>query len=198
MWNVPVKDSTFSNITSDVRRTLTAFELPPEGDQWLSVTLNDDLPLHRQIVTDVSLLEKSVEYARRYPEDGGGEVLMFALEYVRGCPFDGSRYLWRDATGLATDIAMLIVRSSMLCAEMALEVGDVDMVHRSTTKGLCAVPGHEGLVSIRMRQHARHGDRASLATEWESYCRSLMNDDWGDARPSSKMVDLWRSLSGNN
>lgn len=198
MWNVPVKDSTFSNITSDVRRTLTAFELPPEGDQWLSVTLNDELPLHPRIVTDVSLLERCLEHVRRYPDDGGQEVLMFALELVRGCPFDGSRFLWRDGTGLTTDIAMLIVRASMFCAEFGLETGDSEIVYRSTAKGLCAVPGHEGLVSIRMRQHARAGDRTSLVAEWESYCRSLMSDDWGDARPSPKMVELWSSLSRNN
>ena len=197
MWSTPVKDSTFSNITSDVRRTLTAFELPPEGEQWLSVTLNDDLPLHPRIVTDTSLLEKCLDHVRRYPEDGGQDVLMSALELVRGCPFDGSRYLWRDGTGLATDIAMLIVRAAMLCAELALESGDSETVYRSTAKGLCAVPGHEGLVSIRMRRHAESGDRASLVAEWESYCRSLMTDDWGDARPSQKMVELWLSLSHN-
>ncbi|MFM8857544.1 MAG: hypothetical protein ACKOI2_10160 [Actinomycetota bacterium] len=198
MWNTPVKDSTFSNITSDVRRTLTAFELPPEGDQWLSVTLNEDLPLHPRIVTDVGLLDKCLEHVRRYPEDGGQDVLMSALEWVRGCPFDGSRYLWRDGTGIATDIAMLIVRAALLCAELALEAGDTETVYRSTAKGLCAVPGHEGLVSIRMRQHAESGDRASLVAEWESYCRSLMTDDWGDARPSQKMIELWLSLSLNN
>jgi hypothetical protein len=198
MWSTPVKDSTFSNITSDVRRTLTAFELPPEGEQWLSVTHNDDLPLHQRIVTDTSLLEKCFDHVRRYPEDGGKDVLMSALELVRGCPFDGSRYLWRDGTGLATDTAMLIVRAAILCAELALESGDSETVYRSTAKGLCAVPGHEGLVSIRMRQHAESGDRTSLVAEWESYCRSLMTDDWGDARPSQKMVELWLSLSQNS
>jgi len=197
MWNVPVKDSTFSNITSDVRRTLTTFELPPEGEQWLSVTLNDDLPLHPRIVTDVQLLEGCLDHTRRYPEDGGQDVLMSALELVRGSPFDGSRYLWRDGTGLATTIAMLIVRAALLCAELALEAGDSETVYRSTAKGLCAVPGHEGLVSIRMRQHAESGDRASLVAEWESHCRSLTTDDWGDARPSQKMVELWLELSQN-
>jgi hypothetical protein len=198
MWSTPVKDSTFSNIASDVRRTLTAFELPPEGEQWLSVTFNDELPLHQRIVTDVSLLERCLEHVRRHPDDDGKDVLMSVLEFVRGCPFDGSRYLWRDGTGLATDIAMLIVRAAMLCAELALESGDSEIVYRSTAKGLCAVPGHDGLVSIRMRQHAESGDRASLVAEWESYCRSLTTDDWGDASPSRRMVDLWLSLSRNS
>lgn len=196
MWNVPVKDATFSNVTSDVRRSLTALEVPPEGEQWLQVTLTDDLPLHRRIITDVGILERCLDHARRDPDDGGPEVLMFGLGYVRGCPLEGSRYLWRDATGLTTQIAMLIVRASMLCAEMALERGDVEMLYASSAKGLAAVPGHEGLVALRMRQHADSDDRASLAVEWESYCRSLTSGDWGDSQPSPKMVDLWRSLSG--
>jgi hypothetical protein len=196
IWNVPVKDATFSNITSDVRRSMTAHELPPTGDQWLSVTLTDDMPLHPRIVTDVNILETCLDHARRWPEDGGADVLAFGLKSVRGCPLEGSRYLWRDTTGISTEIAMLIVRAAMLCAEMALERGDVETLYWSTAKGLLAVPGHEGLVSLRMRQHAENGDRASLSAEWESYCRSLMSDDWGDAQPSQRMVDLWFSLSG--
>lgn len=198
MWNVPVKDSTFSNITADVRRSLTVIQRPPLDDQWLSVTHNDDLPLHPRIVTDVNVLECCFDHARKTPEVDGARVLMFGLDQVRGGPFEGSRYLWRDATGLATETAMLIVRASTLCAEMALEAGDIELLYRSTAKGLLAVPGHESLVSIRMRQHAANDDRASLTVEWESYCRSLANDDWGDAQPSPKMVDLWRSLSGRS
>ena len=196
MWNIPIKDSTFSNITSDARRSLTACEMPPEGEQWISVTMTDELPLHPRIVSDVSILQRCVDHARLHPEDAGGEVLMFGLEFVRGCPFEGSRYVWRDATGLSTDVAMLIVRAATMCAEMALERGDAQTVHVSSSKGLLAVPGHEGLIALRMQQHARCGDKAALRTEWESYCRALVRDDWGDSRPSQKMVELWSTLSG--
>lgn len=198
MWNISIKDATFSNVTSDVRRSLTAFEIPPEGEQWLSVTLNDDLPLHSRIITDITLLENCLEHARRYPEDGGLDVLSFGLDYVRGSPLEGSQYLWRDATGITTHIAMLVVRASMTCSEMAIESGDVEALYRFSAKGLAAVPGHEGLVSLRMRQHAELGDRASLLSEWESYCRALANDDWGDSRPSEKMIELWSRLSGRH
>ena len=196
IWSVPIKDATFSNLTSDVRRSLAAFEDPPRGEQWLAVTMTDEMPLHRRIVTDAAILERCIGQARKFPEDAGAEVLDFGLGFVRGCPLEGSSYLWRDATGIATDAAMLVVRASMMSAEMALEVGDIESVRRSTAKGLIAVPGHEGLVSMRMRQHALCGDRSSLITEWESYCRALSSDDWGDSRPSPAMVDLWRELSG--
>lgn len=196
IWSVPIKDATFSNLTSDVRRSLAAFEEPPQGEQWLAVTMTDEMPLHRRIVTDAGILERCIGQARRFPEEAGAEVLEFGLGFVRGCPLEGSNYLWRDATGIATDMAMLIVRASMMSAEMALEIGDIESVHRYTAKGLVAVPGHEGLVSMRMRQHALCGDRSSLTAEWESYCRTLSCDDWGDARPSPAMVDLWRELSG--
>lgn len=196
MWNVPVKDATFSNITSDVRRSLTAFEVPPGDEQWLSVTFNDELPLHRGIASDASLLETCMEHARRHPEDSGVEVLSFGLSFVRGRPLESSQYLWSDSTGITTQMAMSVVRAAMMCSEMALENGNLDTVLWSSAKGLEAVPGHEGLVAIRMRHHAVCGDRASLVTEWESYCRALVCDDWGDARPSEKMLRLWSTLSG--
>lgn len=196
MWSVPVKDATFSNITSDVRRSLTVHETPPRDEQWLGVTMNDDLPLNPRVVSDMAVLERCLGYARRCPEDDGLGVLLFGLEFVRGCPLEGSRYLWHDAAGITTEIAMLVVRAALLCCEMALECGDVESLYRSSAKGLAAVPGHESLVAIRMRQHAENADRASLAIEWESYCRSLINDEWGDSQPSPQMIDLWRSLSG--
>lgn len=197
MWSVPVKDSTFSNITSDVRRTLTTFEIPPNGEQWLGVTMTDDLPLHPRIVTDVSILQQCFEHARRFPEDDGVRVLAHGLTLVRACPLEGSHYLWRDAIGITTEVAVLIVRAAMLCAEMALEDDDLETVFWSTARGLSAVPGHEGLVSVRMRQHARSGDRASLTAEWESYCRTLTSHEWGDAQPSERMIELWFELSGH-
>ena len=195
MWHAPIKDATFSNITSDVRRSLTVAELPPDGQQWLGVTLNDDLPLHPGIVSDVDILRSCVDHARRWPEDGGVEVLRHGLGLVRGVPFETCLYIWCDSTGLATDAAVLVVRAAQMMAEMCTEVGDLDGVYWATAKGLLAVPGHEDLVAQRMRLHGERDDQAALRAEWLGYCRALANDDWGDASPSRKMVELWRELT---
>jgi hypothetical protein len=195
MWHAPIKDATFSNITSDVRRSLTVAELPPEGQQWLGVTLTDELPLHVGIVSDVEVLRACVNHARRWPEDGGPEVLRHGLGLVRGVPFESSLYIWRDSTGLASEAAVLVVRAAQMLAEMCAEAGDIDGVYWATGKGLLAVPGHEDLVAQRMRLHAERQDQSALRTEWQGYCRALANDEWGDASPSRMMVELWRELS---
>ena len=198
MWHAPIKDATFSNITSDVRRSLTVAELPPEGQQWLGVTLTDDLPLHGGIVSDVDVLRACVNHARRWPEDGGPEVLRHGLGLVRGVPFESSPYIWCDSTGLASDAAVLVVRAAQMLAEMYAEVGDLDGVYWATGKGLLAVPGHEDLVAQRMRLHAELQDQSALRAEWQGYCRALANDEWGDASPSRAMVELWRDLTNQS
>jgi hypothetical protein len=192
MWHSPIKDATFSNITSDVRRSLTVAELPPEGQQWLGVTLTDELPLHVGIVNDVEVLRACVNHARRWPEDGGPEVLRHGLGLVRGV-----LYIWCDSTGLASEAAVLVVRAAQMLAEMCAEAGDIDGVYWATGKGLLAVPGHEDLVAQRMRLHAERQDQSALRAEWQGYCRALANDEWGDASPSRMMVELWRELSGD-
>ena len=195
MWHAPIKDATFSNITSDVRRSLTVAELPPDGQQWLGVTLNDDLPLHPGIVSDVDVLRACVNHARRWPDDGGIEILRHGLGLVRGVPFESSLYIWCDSTGLASDAAVLVVRAAQMMAEMCTEMGDIDGVYWATAKGLLAVPGHEDVVALRMRLHAERQDQSALRTEWQGYCRALANDEWGDASPSRRMVELWRELT---
>jgi hypothetical protein len=112
-----------------------------------------------------------------------------------GVPFETCLYIWCDSTGLATDAAVLVVRAAQMMAEMCTENGDLDGVYWATAKGLLAVPGHEDLVAQRMRLHGERDDQAALRAEWQGYCRALANDDWGDASPSRKMVELWRELT---
>jgi hypothetical protein len=201
MWSVAIKDATFSNVTSDVRRSLTLVEHPPNDSDWLGVTLTDELPLHPLIVSDADLLSQCLEHARRRPEEQGLEVLEYGLGLVTGAPFSSSTYVWRDTTGLGTKYAMLVVRAAMLLADMYTERGDTksdfwrERVYWATSQGLLAVPGHEDLVVRRLEMHAHGGDQAALCAEWQAYCRALASDDWGDVNPSPKMVGVWRRLS---
>lgn len=211
MWSIPVKDSTFANVVSDARRCLTVIETLVDGEDWIRITLNDELPLHHLVVTDAQLLALCFEHARRRPEEDGREVLEFGLSLVNGVPFSGSNYLWRDSTGLGSEYAQLVVRSALLLADMWMDAGAgtefgfrkesssdnpwIEGVYWATAKGLLAVPGHEELVKRRMELHARTGDHAALLGEWKAYCRVLTTDDWGDVEPSPKMVATWRRLS---
>lgn len=210
IWSIAIKDATFSNVVSDARRSLTIIEHPPGDDDWIGVTLTDDLPLHPLVVSDVDLLARCYEHARLHPEREGRRVLEYGLSLVTAVPFSGSLYMWRDTTGLGSEYAMLVVRAASLLADMISlsvadrtgehdEAGDVDdwigAVYRATAKGLLAVPGHEDLVLRRMELQARLRDQAALLAEWQAYCRALAADDWGDVEPSSKMVEAWRRLT---
>lgn len=210
IWSIAVKDATFSNVVSDARRSLTIVEHPPDDDDWIGITLTDDLPLHPLVVSDVDLLKRCYDHARSYPERDGRRVLEYGLSLVTAVPFSGSLYMWRDTTGLGSQFALLVVRAASMLADMISlsaddrsggrdESGSADDwiggVYWATAKGLLAVPGHEDLVLRRMQLHARLRDQAALVAEWQAYCRALAADDWGDVEPSSKMVEAWRRLT---
>lgn len=194
LWLSPIQDATFSNLTAAARRSLNAVMLPPEGQNWVGITMSDELPLSGGFVTDVEILREAVEWARLRPEDGALERLRDGLRLVRGVPFAGSTYTWSDGIGMSGDAATLVVRAASMMAEMCQESGDISGVYWATAKGLSALPGHEALVALRLRAHADQGDRVAMRAEWESYRRALAGE-WEDAEPSPKMMDLWRRIS---
>ena len=193
IWAEPVKDSTFANITSDARRAL---QVVAPGGSGLGVTLNDELVL-TGVVSDVEILRRCVDHARRRPEEGGLEALRYGLSLVRGTPFSGASYIWSDATGLATDAVMLVVRAASMLADMCADADDPDGVYWATGQGLLAVPGQEHLLAMRLRLHAERQDRVGLTTEWRAYLRMLAADPWSDGTPSPAMTRLWEELGAN-
>ena len=82
-------------------------------------------------------------------------------------------------------------------AELAghcLTLADTDGVFWATGQGLKVIPGHEELLALRMRAHARRGDLAGVRSEWEAYERALAAETFVVAEPSPKMVALRREL----
>lgn len=194
MWPVAIKDATFSNITADVRRSMTLADAPPEGEQWLGITLNDDLPLHDLVECDMDLLRSAIADTRSEPEVHGTRLLRDALELVRGMPFAGTSYGWPDAISLETDAALLVVRAATMLADMYEEEGDVEGAYWALARGLVAVPGHEDLVVQRMRLHSKRGDSNALRREWDAYQRTLVLDDGRMLEASSKVRDFAREF----
>jgi len=198
LWNAAVKDATFSNITAEVRRALSIVEELGDGEHWLGITMTDDLPLNGAVAADSHVLKVALDHARSKPEDDGIGALREGLDLVQGTPFCGSNFIWPDYIGVSSDIAVMIVRASMLMADMCREVGDLEGVYWATAKGLLALPGHEELVAIRMRAHADHGDFTGVRTEWDAYCRAIAADEWRPSEPAPKLVELWRQLGGRD
>jgi len=105
-------------------------------------------------------------------------------------PFEGTSYLWPDAEGLTSELVLLATSATTELAAHCLSVGDIDGVFDATGRGLRVLPGHEDLIGLRMRAHARFGDHAGVRNEWESYERVINADPWSDGEPSPKLVEL--------
>jgi LysM repeat protein/DNA-binding SARP family transcriptional activator len=194
MWELDVRDATFANVVSEARRAMARAVAPPEGSEWLGRTLTEQLPLHPNVRTDAEVLEHHLATARRQSRDDAIATLQPAVELIRGMPFEGTSYLWPDAEGLTSNLVLLATSAAAELAEHHLANGNVDGVFRATGQGLRVLPGHEELIALRMRAHARVGDMAGVRREWESYERVIHADPWSDGEPASKLVELRREL----
>ena len=193
LWDGMVKDSTFSNVVSEVRRSLKSGH-PELSEDWIPRTFTDELPVHEAIVTDAELLEIAT---KNFECDRGGYVgqLVDLLAEVRNLPFSGADYAWADGEGITTSHVIKVVRAAVLVGEYAIEQGDDDLLFMATERGLRVLPGHEQLVSLRMRGHARRGNRSAIKHEWESYARAIEADSWAGAVPSPELEALARELA---
>lgn len=167
---------------------------PDEGSEWLARTLTEQLPLHRGVVSDADLIESALGRARVQPPEQAIATLRPAVELIAGMPFEGTAYLWPDAEGITSNLVVLATGASSEMAAHCLSVGDIDGVFWATSKGLLVLPGHEELIGLRMRAHARAGDLAGVRSEWESYERTINADPWSDGEPAPKLVELRRTL----
>ena len=194
LWETSVRDATFSNVVSEARRALAKVVAPPSGQEWIGRTLNDDLPLHDLVVSDLELLADRVDAARHLRRDDAIDVLRPAVASIEGMPFAGTSYLWPDAEGIASSAVLAATSAAAMLAEHYLDAGDVDGVFWATGRGLRVLAGHEELIALRMRAHASRGDLAGVRSEWESYERALQADSWAAAEPSPKLLELRRHL----
>jgi hypothetical protein len=196
LWETDVRDATFANVVSDARRNLARLVAPPEGEEWVGRTLTESLPVHELVVTDADLLADRIAAARGQPAATAISVLRPGLALVTDLPFAGTGYLWPDAEGTVTELILLGTTAAIELAQHCLATGDVEGVFWATGQGLRMLPGHEELVALRMRAHARAGDLTAVRAEWGSYERALAADPWSDAEPAAKLVDLRRELLG--
>jgi len=196
LWESEVANGTFANVVSDARNSLAASVPAPDGEQWIARTLTEQLPLHPLIVSDVELVEQRLAWARRQDPAAARVTLAAALDLVVGPPFAGAPYLWPDAEGLVSQDTLLATTVAAELAELHLAAHDLAGVFRSTAVGLAVLPGHEELLSLRMRAHAAAGDLAAVRKEWEGYERVITADPFGDGEPSARLVRLRNDLLG--
>ncbi len=195
IWEVDVRNSTFSNVVSDVRRGLSS-AAGVEPQDWIAYGTGDDLVLHQQVCSDAEVLNAALESVEGRCAEEVIELLSPAVALVRSLPFSTTRFLWPDPEGITTTLIMSAISASTRLAEAYLELGDDAGVYRATEAGLAVIPGHEELIALRLRAHGRSGDHAGLRTEWDAYRRALERDRWADSEPSWRLVELRNELLG--
>ena len=109
------------------------------------------------------------------------EVLRPGVDLLAGMPLAGTGYLWPDAEGITSSLVLLATAAATELANHYLLLGDVDGVFWATGQGLKVLSGHDELISLRMRAHARRGDLAGVRGEGESYERQLAAGSWAAA-----------------
>ena len=195
IWEIDVRNSTFSNVVSDVRRGLSS-AAGGEPQEWIAYGTGDDLVLHQQVSSDAEVLSAALESIEGCGAEEVIEVLGPAVGLVRALPFATTRFLWPDPEGITTTLIMSAISASTRLAEAYLELGDDTGVYRATEAGLAVIPGHEELIALRLRAHGRSGDHAGVRTEWDAYRRALERDRWADSEPSWRLVELRNELLG--
>lgn len=193
LWEGMIKDATFSNVVSEIRRSLNSCH-PDQVEEWIPRTFTDELPLHPGVITDAELLEIALKNFEMDSKRFAGHLVR-RLSEVRNLPFSGADYAWADGEGITTSHVIKVVKAAVLLGEYAIENDDCDLLFLATERGLRVLPGHEQLVSLRMRGHARSGNRTAIKYEWESYARAIEADSWAGATPSSELENLARELA---
>ena len=194
LWELDVRDATFANVVSEARRALGRLVVPDGDEEWLERTLTEQLPLHASVVTDADLVQERLDVARLQAPAHAIDTLRPAAAMIRDMPFAGTSYLWPDAEGITSNLVLLATGVAAELAGHALSLGDIELVFWATSRGLTVLPGHEELIGLRMRAHARAGDLAGVRQEWESYERVIVADAWSDGEPAPKLLALRREL----
>jgi hypothetical protein len=195
LWDFNVADATFTNVVSDIRRTLNQTQLLEDFEEWIPRTFTDRLPFHSSIVSDGELLQACIARAQNLEPVAAISELHRGLELVRDLPFAGTGYLWPDAEGITSQLVLNVITAAVMAAELSLQRGDIDGVFWATSHGLKVLGAHEELFSLRMRAHGFRGDFAGVRFEFESYKRAISADSFSMIEPSKKLVDLLGELT---
>ena len=197
LWEFTVADATFTNVVSDIRRTLKQTELLSPLEEWIPRTFNDHLPFHHSIVSDGEVLRACIAKAQKLPPEAAVVELHRGLELVRDLPFSGTGYLWPDAEGITSQLVITVITAAIMAAELDLQRGRTDGVFWATAQGLKVLGAHEELFALRMKAHALNGDLAGVRFEFDSYQRAIASDSFSITEPSQKLVSLLNKLTNN-
>ena len=146
MWESNVKDSTFNNVVSELRRAVRDANpnLDLVGSRYQRLI---DVP--STVRTDVELMEQAWENARRHGSHEAWLKVYECVQAIRGLPFESTNFNWADTEGLTSHIVLKAMNVCCDLAEYLLQQGDIKKVFQVTEQGLRALPGSEEMLAFR-------------------------------------------------
>jgi len=194
----PPSDKAFANVMSRARTGLGATE---GGDPYLSRAGGDKTyRLADDITTDFDRFRAIVELADTATNDDQAlEYLRQALELIRGVPFSGgsaSSFAWAD-NHVRAHVEFTIDEAVHRCADLALELGELEVARWAARKGLELVPGCEQCFRRRFlvagADQNRNELRRAMADLEKSAAADLGEPEAVDAI-SHDLLDLYEQL----
>lgn len=147
MWDVPINDSTFSTIVSDMRRSLAELDGSIDHNSWCPTTFSDEILLNTRVTTDAQLLRNAIERFRR--NSAPDAELEYELARLRDMPFAGTSYSWADLDGTTTRLIIQATEAAEEVAKWSLENDRPDLLQVATAAGLRVMPGNEELLRLQ-------------------------------------------------
>lgn len=160
LWEVDVRDATFHNVLSELRRGLSAVGLP----EAVGRASKQRLFLDERVSTDGDLLRSALINADRLPPREAAVSLCGVLGLVRGLPFASADYAWADAEGITSTLYWLVTRSIDRVVELVGDEGAIQPLLDATAAGLRMAPGDETLTMVRRRVMSGTNVRTSGAS----------------------------------
>lgn len=149
MWDVPINDSTFSTIVSDMRRSLAEIDGSIDHDSWCPTTFSDEILLSTRVTTDAEILHNALA---RFRSLGTPDTeLEYELSRIRDLPFAGTTYSWADLDGTTTRLIIQATQAAEEVATWSLENDCPHLLQVATAAGLRVMPGNEELLRLQAK-----------------------------------------------
>ena len=153
LWDLDVRDATFHNVLSELRRGLSAAGLSNAAGR----VNRQRLFLDRRIITDGEVLRNALASTEQMEASQSLAELRAALSLVNGLPFMTSNYVWADAEGFTSTLVWLTSSAVRRAAEHATKLGDREGMHDIAAAGLRLFPGEEEFLVMKSRANAGCG-----------------------------------------
>lgn len=147
LWDVDVRDATFHNVLSELRRGLAAVGLSGSAGR----SGKHLLFLDEGLVTDGDLLRVALDASERMPAEEACRNLCEVLRLVRGLPFSSANFTWADAEGITSTLYWLVTRSVERVAALCEWDRTGQVLAVATTAGLRMAPGDEWFMELQQR-----------------------------------------------